>query len=74
MALSGVKLELVVVAAEQLHQLGVYEELFLAERHFAQNAQGSQVVQVARSGLALCDAFVHQVADAAIGLFKDHVH
>jgi enoyl-CoA hydratase/carnithine racemase len=73
----AVRLELVAahhVPAEQLHQLGVDEELFFAERHFAQHAQRGQVVQVARGGLALGDAFVHQVADAAIGLLKDHVH
>ena len=47
MALSGVGLELVVVPAEQLHQLGVNEELLFAKRHFAQHAQGRKVVQVA---------------------------
>jgi hypothetical protein len=47
LALSGVRLELVVVPAEQLHQLGVNEELLFAERHFAQHAQGGKVVQVA---------------------------
>ena len=47
LALSGVRLELVVVPAEQLHQLGVNEELLFAKRHFAQHAQGRKVVQVA---------------------------
>ena len=47
MALSGVRLELVVVPAEQLHQLGVNEELLFAERHFAQNAQLHQLLQIA---------------------------
>ena len=65
---------MVVVPAEQLHQLGVNEELLFAEGHFAQNAQLHQLFQVARGGLPVGDAFVHDVADAAIGLLEDHVH
>lgn len=52
---SGVKQKLVVIPAELLHQLGVYEELFFAERHFAQHAQIGQVVQIPRCSLALGD-------------------
>ncbi len=46
-ALSGVRLELVVVSAEQLHQLGMNEQLLFAERHFAQHAHVSQFMQIA---------------------------
>ena len=31
-------------------------------------------MQISRGRLALGNAFVHQVANAAIGLLKDHIH
>ncbi len=43
-AASGVRLKGVVLAAEQLHQLGMNEQSFLAERHLAQHALVGQLV------------------------------
>ncbi len=47
LASSGVGQDLIVVPAQQLHQLGMNEQLLFAERHFAQHAQVSQVMQIA---------------------------
>ena len=49
------------------------EELLFAKRHFAQHAQGSQIMQAAGCRLALGDALVHQVANAAVRLLEDHI-
>ena len=67
MVLSSVRLKLVAVPADQLHQLGVNKEFFFAKWHFAQHAQRGQVMQVARGGLALGHAFIHQFAAADRG-------
>lgn len=59
---------------QELHQFGVNEQLFLARLHFAQNANGGHLFQVAQGRLTLGNVFFDQITNAAIGLLKDHVH
>jgi hypothetical protein len=39
------ELELVVVSAEQLRQLGINEQLLFAERHFTQHTRATNMMQ-----------------------------
>ena len=70
----SVRLGVLGVAREQIHQLRVHEEFFPAERLSAQHADRYQRLEIAGSGLATGDFRIDEIRYAAVGLLENDVH
>ena len=69
----AVRLGVLGVAREQIHQLRVHEEFFPAERLSAQHADRYQRLEIAGSGLATGDFRIDEIRYAAVGLLENDV-
>lgn len=72
-AMSGVSGELVAVAAEELHQLGMDEQFFPSRLPFLQDVDGGQFLEVVGGRLALGDVLFDQIGNAAVGLLENDI-